>query len=80
MLTTYLLGSALFFAGFLAASLLRGKRGDDAAADLLLQNAAARLLADCRAATNEAPAWLVSQAAVDDLRQALAARGELRSG
>lgn len=80
MLTTYLLYFALFCSGFLSAGLLRGKRGDDAAADLLLQNAAERLLADAPPQDRGAPTVLVPQAAVDDLRQALAARRELTAG
>ena len=80
MLTTYLLYFALFCSGFLSAALLRSKRGDDAAANLLLQSAAARLLAEAPPQDREEPTVLVSQAAVDYLRQALAARRELAAG
>ena len=80
MLTTYLLYVALFFAGFLSASLLRGKRGDDATACLLLQRAAARVVAEASPQDSHAPNVVVPQAAVDDLRKALAARREFAEG
>lgn len=80
MLTTYLLYSALFFAGFLAASILRGKRADAATADHLLHRAAERLVAEARPHEGNPPTVAVSQAALDDLRQALAAQRELDAG
>ena len=80
MLTTYLLYFAFFFAGFLSAALLRAVRGDAAAAERLLQSAAARVVAEAPPQDGRTPTVVVSQAAVDDLRQALAVRRELDAG
>ena len=79
MLTTYLGYFALFFAGYLAASVFRGKRDDEAAANHLLRRAVARFVAAVNQDRGE-PTVVVSRAAIEELRQALAAQRELDAG